>query len=83
MVLAFQPGSPGSNPVRTLYFCHAFINFFLRYELCSKELHQMDLQVTRYYVALTMEFVFGEVKSKVGKGEDAGYKNILLFEQCF
>ena len=25
MVLAFQPGGPGSNPVRTLYFCHAFI----------------------------------------------------------
>ena len=35
MVLAFQPGGPGSNPVRTLYFCHAFIHFFLCYELCS------------------------------------------------
>ena len=35
MVLAFQPGSPGSNPVRTLYFCHAFIHFFFRYKLCS------------------------------------------------
>ena len=29
MVLAFQPRSPGSNPVRTLYLCHAFIHFFL------------------------------------------------------
>ena len=35
IVLAFQPGGPRSNPVRTLYFCHAFINFFLRYKLCS------------------------------------------------
>ena len=30
MVLAFQPGGPGSNTVRTLYFCHAFIiSFFV------------------------------------------------------
>ena len=35
MVLAHQPGGPGSNPARIIYFCHAFIHFFLRYELCS------------------------------------------------
>ena len=34
MVMAFQPVGPDSNPIRTLYFCHAFINFFFRYELC-------------------------------------------------
>ena len=28
VVLAFQPGDPGLNPVRMLYFCHAFIHFF-------------------------------------------------------
>ena len=35
MVLAYQPGGPGSNPARILYFCHAFIHFFLCYGLCS------------------------------------------------
>ena len=35
MVLAFPSGVPGSNPVRTLYFYHAFIHFCLCYELCS------------------------------------------------
>ena len=35
MVLAFRPGGPGSNPVDILYFCHAFINFFLCYGLSS------------------------------------------------
>ena len=30
MVLAYQPGGPGSNPARILYFCHAlFISFFI------------------------------------------------------
>ena len=33
MVLAYQPGGPGSNPVWTLYFCYVFIHFFLCYEL--------------------------------------------------
>ena len=33
MELAFQPGGPCSNPVRILYFCHAFIHVFLCYEL--------------------------------------------------
>ena len=37
MVLAYQPGGPGSNPARIIYFCHAFIHFFLCYELCSSE----------------------------------------------
>ena len=36
MVLAFQPGGPGSTPVRTLYFFHAFVHLFLCYGLCSK-----------------------------------------------
>ena len=35
MVLAYQSGGPGSNPARIIYFCHAFIHFFLCYELCS------------------------------------------------
>ena len=35
MVLAYQPGGPGSNPARIIYFCHAFIHFFLCYGLCS------------------------------------------------
>ena len=35
MVLAYQPGGPGSNPARIIYFCHAFIHFFLCCELCS------------------------------------------------
>ena len=35
MVLAYKPGGPGSNPARIIYFCHAFINFFLCYGLCS------------------------------------------------
>ena len=35
MILAYQPGGPGSSPARIIYFCHAFIHFFLRYELCS------------------------------------------------
>ena len=38
MVLAFQPGSPGSTHVQTLYFGHAFIHFFLYYGLCSEDL---------------------------------------------
>ena len=36
MVLALRPGVPGSNPVRTLYFCHAFIHLFLYYGICSQ-----------------------------------------------
>ena len=35
MVLAYQSGGPGSNPARIIYFCHAFIHFFLCYGLCS------------------------------------------------
>ena len=35
MVLAYQPGGPGSNPARIIYFCHTFIHFFLCYGLCS------------------------------------------------
>ena len=35
MVLAFRPGVPGSNPVRILYFCPAFIHLFLCYGLSS------------------------------------------------
>ena len=35
MVLAYQPGGPGSNSARIIYFCHAFIHFFLCYGLCS------------------------------------------------
>ena len=34
MVLGFRPGVPGSNPVQILYFCHAFIHYFLCYGLC-------------------------------------------------
>ena len=34
MVLAFCPGIPSSNPVQTLYFCHAFIHLFVGYRLC-------------------------------------------------
>ena len=34
MVLAFRPGVSGSNPVRILYFCHAFIHLFLCCGLC-------------------------------------------------
>ena len=37
MILAYQPGGPGSNPARIIYFCHAFIHFFLCYGLCSYE----------------------------------------------
>ena len=31
MVLVYQPGGPGSSPARIIYFCHAFIHFFLCY----------------------------------------------------
>ena len=29
MVLAFRPGIPCSNPVHTVFFCHAFVHMFL------------------------------------------------------
>ena len=29
MVLAYQPGGPGSNPARIIYFCHAFVHYFV------------------------------------------------------
>ena len=35
MVLAYQLGGPDSNTTRIIYFCHAFIHFFLCYGLCS------------------------------------------------
>ena len=31
----FSSRRPGSNPVRILYFCHAFIHLFLCYGICS------------------------------------------------
>ena len=45
MVLAFQPGSPGSNSVQTLYFFHAFIHsFFVTNFICKNvHLHMSEL----------------------------------------
>ena len=40
MVLALRAGIPGSNPVQTLYFCHAFIYFFYVTELVRKNVKQ-------------------------------------------
>ena len=37
IVLDFQPGGPGSTPVRTLHFFHAFVHLFLCYVLCSQD----------------------------------------------
>ena len=48
MVLAIQPGGPGSNPDWTLNFCHAFIHFFLRYELDQTTNFGLD-QITSIY----------------------------------
>ena len=46
MVLAFQPGGPGSNPVQTVYFCHAFVHFFsLLWPLfVRQEIHEYDYE---------------------------------------
>ena len=41
MVLAFRTGIPGSNPIQILYFCHAFIYFFLCYRLCSQDIENL------------------------------------------
>ena len=30
-----------------------------------------------------LKFVLGKVENIVGKGENAGYQNFLLFQQCF
>ena len=35
MLYAFPRGVLGSNPTRSLYFCHAFVHLFLCYGLCS------------------------------------------------
>ena len=34
-------------------------------------------------VTENLKFVKGRVENTVGKGENAGYQNILLFPQCF
>ena len=34
-------------------------------------------------VTLTIKFVLGRAENIVGKGENAGYHNFLLFPQCF
>ena len=42
MVSAFSPGVIGSNPARTLYFCHAFVHLFLCHGLSLKEMDHKD-----------------------------------------
>ena len=31
----------------------------------------------------TLKFAFGRVENTVGKGENAGHQDFLLFSQCF
>ena len=99
MVLAYQPSGPGSNPARIIYFCHAFIHFFLRYGLCSKEvlncviypfsddknltLSKLKALADDKNVTQMIISVFDGEEKNVGKGENAGNQHFLLFPQCF
>ena len=81
MVLAFRPGGTGSNLVRTLYFCHAFIHFlvanFAR-KIKLKKFADDNVQFNKNGRESSRR-----VENIAGKEENARYEQFLLFPQCF
>ena len=51
----------------------------------SKTIYAPNLLMREPIINVTkkLKFVLGRVENIVGKGENAGYQNFLLFPQCF
>ena len=42
-----------------------------------------DLADNKLNITYEMNFVLGRLENILGKGENAGYQNFLLFQKCF
>ena len=63
-----------------------FVCKLFKFELNNKFLDWSKLKAyadDKINITEKLKFVFGRVENIVGKGENAGFQNFLLFPQCF